>query len=322
MQHAQHLEKHQEAVRVGNLIVIAQPDKDLFYQLRQRLLARGYQVSETTHFVVCHKRPSDEFVILHRFEQTTIDADLICVIEQELSRFSFCGSERGFGGTLFAVLASTFPSPREQGAIWRRFCMNSLEKLRDQLAKPPAPMPSVSYIAPFAAIYRRVLELSVGRSFIDVGCSFGFLPILMEEAKPDARIVGCDISLDALGFSNDLATVYRSQHVTFSHQNVLDESLATLGTFDTVTAIHLLEHLPEERLPLAFKRLLQVTQKRLIIAVPYEEEATRVYGHAQLFTPNKLERWGQWCIDALGGAAHFWCEEVAGGLLMVDRSVS
>ena len=93
-----------------------------------------------------------------------------------------------------------------------------------------------------------------------------------------------------------------------------------MGTFDTVTAIHLLEHLPEAQLPLAFGHLRQVTRHRLVVAVPYETEATRAYGHEQVFTRETLEHWGQWCVESLDGAARFWCEDVAGGLLIIDCS--
>ncbi len=312
----------QEAVRVGSLIVIAQPDQGRFSLQVRRLRTKGYQVSETAHFVVVLKPSSLEKVLLHRFEPTTIDADMIRLIEQELSRFGFISSAGEFGITLFAVLASTFPSPRDQQAIWRRFCVNSCKNLRDQIAHPLSlPLPD-TYIAPFAAIYRRVFELSLGHSLLDVGCSFGFFPVLAAERMPDACIVACDISQDALRFSTDLASVYGTGRITIEQRDVLDRSFCDVGTFDTVTALHVLEHLPEEQLALAFEHLLQVTRRRLIIAVPYEAEATRAYGHEQIFTREKLERWGQWCMESLGGTAHFWCEEVAGGLLVVDRVMS
>src|ERR1700719_2667090 len=119
----QRLVTKKEAVRVGNLIVIAQPDQERFSRQEQCFHSGGYQMSETAHFIVGQKPSSPHFVLLHRFEQTTIDADLICVVEQELSRFSFISSAKEFGATLFAILASTFPSPRDQHAIWRRFCV-------------------------------------------------------------------------------------------------------------------------------------------------------------------------------------------------------
>jgi SAM-dependent methyltransferase len=177
----------------------------------------------------------------------------------------------------------------------------------------------VSYVAPFATIYRRVLELFTGQSFLDVGCSFGFLPVLMAEYVPDACVMGCDNNPDAIGFSTDLAAAIGVPRATFSLQDVRDVSIRCLGTFDTVTALHVLEHLPEQDLPLALGHLLQLSAHRLIIAVPYESQAIVVYGHAQVFTRAKLEQWGAWCIEALEGAGRYWCEDVAGGLLIIEH---
>ena len=318
-QHATCVVKKQEAVRVGNLVVLAQPDQAALDRQKQLFLTRAYHISGTQHFVVCQKPMSRQTVLLHIFGQAEIDADLICFIENELSSFGFIPTAREFGATLFAVLASTFPSPRHQPAIWQRFCLNTLAKLREQTAHPLNPSPTVSYIAPFAAVYRRIFELFVGQSVLDVGCSFGFLPVLLAEKFPDAHVVGCDKSADAIGFSSDLARVAGVQHSTFTLQNVLAPGFSHSGCFDTVTAIHLLEHLPEEQLAQAFEHLLQVTRHRLIVAVPYEQQAAVVYGHEQVFSREKLEKWGIWCTETLGGTARSWCEEVAGGLLVVDR---
>ena len=309
----------QEAVRVGNLVVLAQPDQVALDQQKQHFLARAYQISETQHFVLCQKPFSHKTVLMHTFGQAEIDADLICFIENELPSFGLIPTAKDFGATLFAVLASTFPSPRDQRTIWRRFCFNSLVKLRDQIDHPLPTSPEVSYIAPFATIYRRVLDLYAGQSFLDVGCSFGFLPVLMAERVPTICVMGCDNNLDAIRFSTDLVEVTGVRHVTFTLQDVLNATILGLGTFDTVVALHLLEHLPERDLPIAFTHLLRMTSKRLIIAVPYEQQAIAIYGHECVFTKEKLQRWGKWCLEALEGQGRFWCEDVAGGMLIVER---
>ena len=309
----------QEAVRVGNVTVLAQHGKEALEQRKQRFLARAYEVRETFHFVVCQQPSSHHIVVLHSLEQAEIDADLICFIENELSPFGFISTEAEFGATLFAVLASTFPAPRDQLTIWRRFCLNTLMKLRDHIAHPPATPPTISYVAPFATIYRRVFDLYTGHSFLDVGCSFGFLPVLLAERVHDACIMGCDNNPDALRFSLDLAATTGARQVMFSLQNILAPTILCLGTFDTVTALHLLEHISERDVPTALTHLLQLTSKRLLIAVPYEKEAQALYGHRCVFTPEKLHAWGKWCIEALGGVGQYQVEEVAGGMLIVDR---
>lgn len=320
-QQARRTLNRQEGVRIGKVTVLAQENQTVLDEYKQRLLVQSYQVHETEHFVVCQKRSSSQTILLHLFGQREIDADLICFTEQELAPLGIFTSAQEFGATLFAVMASPFPSPRNQHTIWQHFCLNTLTRLREQIAHPPQSIPSVSYTVPFAAIYRRVFELCIGQNLLDVGCSFGFLPVLLAERAPCARIMGCDNNPDALRFSSDLATATGSQQVTFILRDVLAANFLDLGRFDTVIAIHVLEHLAEQELPAALAHLLQATSKRLLIAVPYEEKVQPLYGHHQAFTLEKLHVWGKWCVERLGENSRYWCEDLMGGLLVVDRSL-
>ncbi len=310
-----------EGVRVGNLIVLAQPDREALNEYKQHLLDKSYQVNETAHFVICRQPSSNTVILMHLFKPEEVNADLICFIENELPFSGIIPTAREFGATLFAVLASMHPAPRNQQAIWLNFCLNSLNSLRDQIAHPLQSAPAKdSYIGPFAAIYRRIFELITGQSLLDVGCSFGFLPVLLAEHYPHAHITGCDNNPDAITFSTNLATATNAHSVTLTLLDVLAEDFPKRENFDTVTAIHLLEHLTEQDMPVALTHLLQVTGKRLLIAVPYEEEAQGLYGHQQVFTPVKLRFWGNWCIEQLKGKGQYWCEEVMGGMLVLERS--
>ncbi len=66
--------------------------------------------------------------------------------------------------------------------------------------------------------------------------------------------------------------------------------------------------------------LLGVTSQRLIIAVPYEREPEKSYGHQQVFSRTKLEDVGNWCIRKLGGAGRMWLEDCVGGLLLIEQT--
>jgi 2-polyprenyl-3-methyl-5-hydroxy-6-metoxy-1,4-benzoquinol methylase len=311
--------KKQEGVRVGNLIVLAQPDTASLNRYREQRRSQSYQISETGHFVICQQPSSHRIILMHTFTQSEINADLIRFIEEELPASGIIETEKQFGATLFAVLASTFSAPRDQQTIWRHFCLNTLDSLHEHIAHPDLITPT-SYIGPFAAIYRRVFELFTGQSLLDVGCSFGFLPVLAAERYPHTRITAVDKNPDAINLSTDLAAATGTHSVTFTLLDVLSEDFPKQEHFDTVTAIHLLEHLPEQDMPFALAHLLQVTNKRLLIAVPYEEAAQALYGHHQVFTPEKLNYWGAWCLEQLKGKDRYWCEEVMGGMLIIERA--
>ena len=86
-----------------------------------------------------------------------------------------------------------------------------------------------------------------------------------------------------------------------------------------MTAVHLLEHFTIDQLPLALSNLLKVTRHRLIIAVPYEQQAEVAYGHQQVFSREKLEKWGRWCVEQMSGRGRSFCEDIMGGILTVER---
>jgi len=319
LSHLDSVKVKRQAVRVGNLTIVALPDQDALMAYKQQHIRRGYQLHETPHFVVCRDESLSRTYLFHTFQQVNVDADLICYVEQELSPLGIISSKQQFGAALFAVIASTFAESRQQPAIWQCFCLNTLLRLREAIETPSLSVPTVSYIAPFGAIYRRVFELSPGPKHLDVGCSFGFLPVLLAERSGTSEIIGCDNNPDAVTFSRNLAVAMQTHRTTFQLRDVLSADFPALGNFDTVTAIHLLEHLSEQELPLALIHLLQVTTRRLLIAVPYEETTQSLYGHQQTFTRDKLDQWGKWCVEQSGNRGHYWCEDIMGGLLVVER---
>lgn len=92
--------------------------------------------------------------------------------------------------------------------------------------------------------------------------------------------------------------------------------LARLGMFDTVTAIHVIEHLEAAQTARALVNLWRVCQRRLIVAVPLEETPDPRFGHRQVFDQERLLALGA----ALGGNCRYF--EHHGGWLVVDRVTS
>jgi SAM-dependent methyltransferase len=309
-----------QAVRVGRVVAVPQADRAGVAEIVGRLSARGFRARETANFVHCQRRPGGQAVLLHRFDESSIDEDVSPMVAEELGPLGAIASPEEYGETLFAIVASTCPSSLDcptcgrlhldQAAIWRHFSLNTLDRLRARLAA--AGGAGGSHTAVFAAIYRRILELRVGDSLLDVGSNLGHLPVLISERVAGLRVVGCDNRPEAIAWCRDLAAT-TGAGVTFRPADVLAPDFGELGRFDTVTAVHVLEHLAEDELSAALGHLLAVTARRLIVAVPYEATPQPLYGHRQAFTPEKLRAWARWC----GG--RWTCEDVGGGLLIVDR---
>ncbi len=310
--------RHIQAVVAGKFKVMYQPGS-AFEQTNLRLIQQGLAVHETPHFLIASKHENQPIILVHRLRAHEVDNNIGYYLMRELAPCGLITSDEDFEAAMIAVVISI--SPHNPVEAWNLFSLNTLQRLREKLNDLSSSTEAADFITPFAHIYHRLLQLKVGTSLLDVGCACAFWPVLVAEQAQttSARIVGVDSRGDAIAISNNLASAANMPHLEFRQIDLLAQEFLQIDIFDMVTAIALLEHIPEEQLPQAFDHLLRVTRLRLIISVPYEEQATLAYGHQQVFTREKLEQWGKWCVEHLQDQGHFWCEDVMGGLLVVER---
>lgn len=288
--------------------------------LKQRFAEGGYALHETEHFLLFTREQAPSTIVAHWFAPEAIDANIGHYFLEELKPFGIIECSEDFGHLFAAIVGSVHPYQIQQAL--RLYADNTLERYRNILEdknKAIARQP----IDAFATIYKRVLQLLVGETVLDAGCSFGFLPILIAEYMPSIRqIVGVDI-LDSFEIIRAIAQDRSFTHVEFKQADLLSDEFSASGKYDTVVALHVLEHFTEADMYRVLAHLLKVTTKRLIIAVPYEPgQAETAYGHEQLFTSTKLENIGQWCLEHYEDAGSMWCEDCAGGMLVIDKQPS
>jgi 2-polyprenyl-3-methyl-5-hydroxy-6-metoxy-1,4-benzoquinol methylase len=289
--------------------------------LRQGLLAGGYRLRETAHFLVATLDQTNGPVtlIIHRFSAQEIDNDLGQYFIDELKPLGLVSNAQRYGDVFAAVVNSLCPHDPQRA--WHLFGANTLRRLhrlldeKQENHKPDYNSP----IDVFAALYRRVCELVVGNSLLDVGCSFGFLPLVVAERIPAlTNVVGVDLSDDPFPVTRTIARERSLEYVTFTQGDLLAKDCSAIGRFDTVTALHVLEHFSEPDMYRVLAHLLQVTSRRLILAVPFEPgPMEQAYDHKQLFTSYKLQAVGRWCVERMGGGKMTY-EECAGGMVVVD----
>jgi len=287
--------------------------------LAQLITSAGYHIHETPHFMVCSQTRSPT-ILVHRFAPAAIDADLGHYFMQELKPLGLLAQPQDYGDIFAAVVGSL--SPGDPQRSWHLFGTNTLQRYHQLLAMESETSLSDSPITVFSTLYRRVCELVAGASLLDAGCSFGFLPLVAAERVPSlTRVAGVDIRTDPFPVARAIAAGRHLANVHFAQADLLAGDFASIGRFATVTALHVLEHFSEADMYRVLANLLKVTRQRLIIAVPYEPgEPEAAYGHKQLFTRSKLEALGRWCL-AQSGAGQATCENCAGGLLLVDRTI-
>jgi len=288
--------------------------------LKQRFSEGGYHLQETPHFLLCTRTAAPSTILVHWLAPAEIDADIGNLFIRELKPLGLLCNAQQFGQVFAVVVCSLFPYDSQRA--FHLYAANTLQRYRNLLATTNSESSFLdSTIHTFAAVYRRVFQLHVGERFLDAGCSFGFLPLLIAERFPYLdQVVGIDIETGSFPIVRAIAEEQQLKHVHFTQADLLADDFASLGVFDTVTALHILEHFGESDMYRVLTNLLQITSQRLILAVPYEANKPEIaFGHAQLFSRAKLEAVGTWCLRQLGGHGRISYEECAGGLLLIER---
>lgn len=308
----------ERAIPVGDFIVVNgyRTNRDA---LKQRFSVGGYQVHETTHFLLFIRAEEPRTILVHWFAPEEMNADVKHYLTQELKPFRVITHMHQFGELLAGIVGSLFPDDVQRS--WRYFGSNTLQRFLSFLSTAyTPPLPDYATIGMFATLYQRVCELRVGETFLDAGCASGFLPLLVAERIPFLKkIVGVDIQAEAFTVAEEIARERELTTIQFAQADLLTHDLDDIGQFDTVVALHVLEHLSEADMFRALSNLMRATSQRLIVAVPYEQGEPEVaYGHLQSFSRNKLRSVGEWCIQELKGKGRLWLEDCVGGLLLVD----
>ncbi|MGO9976820.1 MAG: mycofactocin oligosaccharide methyltransferase MftM [Solirubrobacteraceae bacterium] len=268
-------------------------------------LQRGHRPQRTRSFAV-HRTASTTLVV-HRLRRDAIDNDIGRLIADEIVGPELVNGPGAFERCFAGIVESTGPAPH---ICWRRFYRNTLRAL-EQARSGATADDAGSPISTFAQIYGHAAALVSGATVLDVGSCFAFFPMLVAKDGTH-RVTASD---------NDRPTVALGRRMAGELGLALNFEVADLTaalpfaarTFDTVTALHVLEHLPAERSTAVLASLCSAARRRVIVAVPLERVPDPVYGHRQAFD---LER-----LAALTGSVPGWCGQVhefLGGWLVLE----
>lgn len=244
--------------------------------------ARG-QVTRTGHF--CLHRRDHRMEISHWLRPDQLDNNLAGILADELFAPGWLSGVEVFERVFTEVVQSVIDDPLR---AWTTFYDNTLSRIRECWSAPAGCAPHSS-IADFAPLYRRVLRLAPPGRVLDLGSCFGFLPLLFAE-RGEHSVIASDLAPGSMRLLETVAAT-RGHRM---HTLVCDAAQVPLpdGTVDTVTAMHLLEHLEPGRGDAVLAEALRLARRRVIIAVPYEDEPTAAFGHVRTFTSTDLHHLG------------------------------
>lgn len=230
----------------------------------------------------------------HRIGPDEISNDLAGWLADELVTPGLL-DPAAFESTFTAVVLATDPDPQ---VAWLRFYRNSLSG-----GEPGGT------IAGMAPVHERAAELAVG-SVVELGCCFGFLSLRL--AAAGHRVTAVDLSPGTAALLTRMAPAL-GLGVTAVAGDATAVPLAA-DAADTVFAVHLLEHLPPGAGRRVVAEMLRLARRRVVVAVPYEDEPNPTWGHVRTFDAATLRDLG-----AATGRP-FTAEDHHGGWLVIDAA--
>ncbi|GAA2892963.1 mycofactocin oligosaccharide methyltransferase MftM [Streptomyces mexicanus] len=240
-------------------------------------------IVRTEHFTL--RRRGRRVELGHSLRPEQLDNDLAGLLAEELFAPGWLSGSDVFERVFTGVVRSCVDGPLP---AWTTFYDNTLARIR-QCWQAPEPAEHSS-IAGFAPVYRRTLDLVTPGSVLDLGSCFGFLPLLLAE-REQQTVIASDLSRGTMRL---LSAVARARGRTLDAL-VCDASRVPLPdrSVDTVTVVHVLEHLDAGHGDAVVHEALRLARRRVVVAVPYEDEPTAAYGHVRCFAPEQLADLGR-----------------------------
>jgi precorrin-6B methylase 2 len=260
------------------------------------------RISVTTrHFVV--GSTGGRLRLLHTLDPADLDDDLAGLLETELFDAGWVGGAGTFERLFTGIVVSAGSTPISG---WESFYRNSLDVLTGIKAARPG-----GTLEAFAPVHRRAVREAGSGSLLDLGSCFGFLALQVVATQPQRRVIATDVSAGSMRLLAEIAARWRLNVTTVTS----DAAIVPLPdqVVDTVTAIHLLEHVDAEHGSRIVAEAQRLARSRVVVAVPFEETANAAFGHVRTLDPTDLAELGR-------SAGWSWrVEDDHGGWLVLER---
>ena len=250
----------------------------------------------------CAQRHGSVLTVEHDLTPDELCDELTVMLAEQLVDTGALRGQSEFEMVFTGVVRSTI-----DGGLpaWLRFYRNSLDRLESDAA---------SAAMTFAPIHAWAASQVSGHRVIDLGSCFGFFPLRL--ARQGIDVLATDLSGPTMHLLDTVSARLRRPLTTLSC-NATDVPLPD-NSADTVTALHLIEHLPAAAADAVLDEAVRLARRRVVIAVPFEDEPRECYGHVQRFDRATLGLLAdRLCVRHPGITARTY--EFHGGWLILDR---
>jgi hypothetical protein len=271
-------------------------------QLSVRVRRRsGPHVSHASRNTLCTSRfctiRSDDLLdVAHDLSPDELSDDLAELLAAELDDTGVLRGQPEFEAVFAGIVESTMEDSDE---AWHRFYANSVRRLEHGDAA-------------FAPVHEHAASLLVGSEIVDLGSCFGFFPLRL--VASGHHVTATDLSGPTMDLLTRMSTRMNRPLRTLGC-DAADVPLPD-GAADTVTVLHLLEHLDARTAGAVLREAMRLARRRVIVAVPFEDVPRACYGHIQRFDLTVLRTIADaWRSTGVRAGAH----EFHGGWLVLDR---
>jgi len=241
--------------------------------------------------------------LVHHLPPEAIDNDLAGLMAEELFAPGWLSGSDLFERLMTGIVLSMADDP---AAAWELFYRNTLDRL--ERAGEPAAAGASGSLAAYAPVYDHAVSLVGSGPVLELGSCFGFLSLLLASRVP---VTASDVTANTVRLLARMAPRLGRRVDTL----ICDAARVPRpdSSYDTVLAIHLLEHLEPAHGAAVLTEMQRLSARRVVVAVPFEEEPTAAFGHVRVFTLDDL-----WAVGEASGW-HHRAHEHHGGWLVLDR---
>ncbi len=254
----------------------------------------------------------DRVHLAHDLPAARIDNDLAGLVAAELFAPGWLEGSELFERLMTGLVVSSADDPL---SAWTLFYRNTLDRLAQLTALRPGQEADAGQsalvegsLAGYAPVYRHAAGLIEPGSVLELGSCFGFFSLF---AADRFEMTASDLSANTVRLLARVAPLLGRRIETV----ICDAARVPRpeASYDTVVALHLLEHLPAEHGAAVLAEMQRLARRRVVVAVPFEDEPTAAYGHVRVFTTQTL-------VEIAATSGWTWSvHEHHGGWLVLDR---